>query len=862
MANEIEAYIRPRPIRVAFLVTEGEHAELVLDGIFADCFSRWGGRFSLIVPCVDGSIVPAYWPWLETYDPDIVYSYVSLSREDILEIHERLSPAEYMAKRTRAEPRLDVYGFKPDFRFTPLASLSTIFRQARYGRGSEAGAPVKILDCWHDEKEPSRFLTDNFGTYLRSFGTSMFPVDATQAASLRTIVAPERLIDRRSSVPRDLDVVPDELEAFNNFTHRRVSSLSMASILFAPKLDFHTTRWSGTFNLVIGNTFADRLLYWNARLLIPAWLDTDLCCLRVDPEQLEDPAFVVALSDFLKQRNRVNSGSGGQSSAVIRSMSLTAERLEEIKSQLVGQRPWGNLRTEVVQSLDEVVPDEASLRSAREGNRFGTGMIQRPDWTRFIWTPPALRPPVVEPDHLADAPPGQRFVQGYWASDLDIELDEPGSTFGDPNRWSLPRRWRLASAFGVKRVNSPMHELPPRHRRSREGTLAVFLKGDAPIESVGIPTGSNAIYHGLARDGAWAQDDLERGRVQPPPKVKFAEPSNEARYLTGVLGLAGGLRNATAVLLHPFLMELFGQLGGTPKLAAEKVQPTINALRKRTDPTQAVFDIRDEKERSALAHLIVRAAAGLKAPRESVSFKDLTARWAEYRANYWKVRSSPQTAADDGVDWDSREAKSLEDRLIELRQRQMIFQGHRWVCEECHHKNWIDLSALDSQLICVVCRTETQTPIDINWLFRPNEFLIECLRDRSALSLVWALHVLRGRALHSFFYAGPTKFFYSTEAADLGRADAEADLLVVIDGKAVLCEVKSSWSVVTKADIRKLVALAQRLRPDVAILAIMEDGAGLAAEIDEARTDLGASGIDLELLTWRPDEILDGPYLV
>ena len=53
--------------------------------------------------------MPSYWPWLEAYDPDIVYSYVPLNRADILEIHERLSPAHYKFHRLGAEPRLDVF---------------------------------------------------------------------------------------------------------------------------------------------------------------------------------------------------------------------------------------------------------------------------------------------------------------------------------------------------------------------------------------------------------------------------------------------------------------------------------------------------------------------------------------------------------------------------------------------------------------------------------------------------------------------------------------------------------------------------------------------------------------------------------
>lgn len=857
---ELEAYIRPRPIRIAFLVEDGDHADLVLDGVFSDSYARWGGRFSLVVPCTNGIIAPAYWPWLEAYDPDVVYSYVALPREAILEVHDRLNPAEYIARQERENPRLDVHGFKPDYRFKPLASLSTIFRQARYSQGGDPGAPVKILDCYFGQ-EPSRFLSDNFGTYVSSFGTSLFPPDGMSAASLKTIIDPDIAADRRRAVPRDLDAIPNELEGLRQFTSRQASSLSMASLLFAPKLDFRTERWSGAFNLVVGSSFADRILYWNARLLIPSWLDTDLCCLRVEPEQLDNPDFLAALGDFLKHRNRVNSGAGGQSELVIRSMSLTAERLEEIRTQVLATRPWCNVRTEVVQSLDDIVPSTESIQSAREGNRFGGGVFQRPDRTRFVWNAPTLRPPLVDPDHLSDAPPRQHFVGGYWASDLDIELDEIGPGFSQQNRWYLPRHWRLAGAFSVKRADGRPHDLPPVHRRGRDGTLTVFMCGDAPIESIVVPSSSDAIYHALSQDGRWAQDDVARGRVHPPSKVSVAEPSNEARYLTGVLGLADGLDHAAAFLLHPFLTDLFGQLGGTPNPPDDKVRPTINALRKRTDPRQATFNLRDENERSALAHLIVRAASGLRKPKEAVSFRRLKEHWAEYRAKYWEAHPQPRLAEDDRVDWDARETESLEGCLIEMRRRRMVFQGHRWVCQECHHQNWIDLDSVGAERVCGVCKTGTQTPIDIDWLFRPNEFLIECLRDRSALSLVWVLSLLRQEARSSFYYAGPTRFFYSYQAVDQNRPDAEADLLVVADGRALLCEVKSSWSIVTNADIRKLVELAQRLRPDVAVLAVMDEGEKFADELTRARTELRATGIEFRLLVWHPDSLLDGPYL-
>ena len=112
MSRELKGWVRPRPLRIAFLVEDDMHADLALDGIFADCYSRWGGRFSLIVPCFNGRIMASYWPWLEAYDPDIVYSYVPLSRTDVLEVHERLSPSQYTF-HSLGSTKLDVFRFKP-----------------------------------------------------------------------------------------------------------------------------------------------------------------------------------------------------------------------------------------------------------------------------------------------------------------------------------------------------------------------------------------------------------------------------------------------------------------------------------------------------------------------------------------------------------------------------------------------------------------------------------------------------------------------------------------------------------------------------------------------------------------------------
>jgi hypothetical protein len=847
MARELKGWSRTRPIRVAFLVQDGgDNANLALDGIFADCYDRWGGRFSLIAPCVGERISQSYRPWLEAFDPDIVYSYVPLDKAAVLELHERLSPAEYIYHKLYREPHLGVFDFKPSYSFPMLSSLSTIFRLARFNSASRDGSPMNIIDSWSTE-QPSRFLTDNFGTYhvSRGGGGGLFPVDAMRTASLLTVVSPE-VKESRLGAPNNLKTVPSEMDAFKEFAWKRATSLSLLSAQLAPRVETRSGNWSRTFNLVVGNGFADRILFWNARLLIPAWLDSDLACFRVAPDQLRDREFIDNLGDLLRQRNRVTGGSGGQPHLAVRSISLNADQLSEAHKLVLATKPWGGVTCEVITGLDDIVPSVNALKSQGEARAFGAANLG--EWKQFTWLRPVVKPPLNLPDHLLDAPARQAFAGGYWCSDFAFEYDQSIPRFANENRWVLPRRWRMAGAFRCALVE--LQRSLPHPRRSRGGHLAVFVNADHPVGSIQLPTADEVMAHGLAIDGLRAGRDEEHGLIHPPSKVAWIAPGNEVRYLTGVLGLTGGLGRAAQMLLHPFFKDIFASFGATPNLPIDKAIPTANRLKKMAR-FQEKFDLGDSKERDAIADLLVKAARDLKNPIDFVRYDQLKEFWKAYRAAYWIA--NPRLGGDDDDDaiWDAQEENALDFFLAEMRRRRMIFQGHQWTCSECHHKNWVDLGAVTIRLACEICNQSEQAPVDIRWVFKPNEFLVESLRDHSTLSLIWALSEFGQRARSSFIFIGPTSLGFSQESAS---PDAEADLLLVVDGKAVFCEVKSSWRSLRASHISAFVKLAIRLRPDIAVLAVMEARERPVIELADAEAQLGANGIEYQLLMpGRPD---------
>ena len=104
------------PIRVCFLVPH-DAPPAMLTVIFKECYERWGGRDSLIVPVRDGVISDAYWNWVRAVDPDVVYSYVAVGDTLLRRIDRTWMPAIFKLHVVRDDhtdylPRYGVDGLK------------------------------------------------------------------------------------------------------------------------------------------------------------------------------------------------------------------------------------------------------------------------------------------------------------------------------------------------------------------------------------------------------------------------------------------------------------------------------------------------------------------------------------------------------------------------------------------------------------------------------------------------------------------------------------------------------------------------------------------------------------------------------
>ena len=81
LPRPVEGSASNRPVKIVYLVNYEESPEghMVLDGVFFEAYTRWGGAYTLVVPVSGQDFLDnGYESWLQNYDPDFIYTYVDI----------------------------------------------------------------------------------------------------------------------------------------------------------------------------------------------------------------------------------------------------------------------------------------------------------------------------------------------------------------------------------------------------------------------------------------------------------------------------------------------------------------------------------------------------------------------------------------------------------------------------------------------------------------------------------------------------------------------------------------------------------------------------------------------------------------
>ncbi len=609
----MNAYVRPRPMRVAYLVEESEHWQALLGAVFAESFARWGGRFTLIVPCESGAIHPAYAPWLDAYDADIIYSYVDLSDAAVEQIHERFGPAFLVKHQFHRGEERDRHAYRPNLPIAPLSALSVTAIMTR-GDLISAPRPVALVDT-HLGTQPSPFLQQNFGCYSQSL--SPWPIARDMGDYLKpTIFVPPDVQANTRIMPRaEGDIVSSENELIDRIAaERNLIGLAQLSASFAPRLELGEMAWSRTVNLIVGESFDDTLIFWNALHLAPVWINGGIATLKISQDDLSDADRLNAIVKIVK--NRIYLPVGGNAShlhVVVRSASLPASELEQIAQRLRAADRFNAYTHEHIASIDVLVPSESAFEHARQHVEPGSPFQPR-DWHEVTFTQSSFRPPIVLPRHLRDTPQFPTGAkQGLWQIDLDIERAVDHSWVQNvQHHWRLPRRLRTVGAFtrGYQLHGMSAFCMP---RATAGGLLSLACGIDGTLPEINVPTDETAFRYAICAARDWWP--FVRGQDRPKPGLALdMRPSDKGRYLTALLRMSGDIHRAKEIFLSRFWKDRFELLGATPKATNERIVAVTQRLRKRFKGGQITSD--DEWAR--LANVVLAEARAERFPRPAI----------------------------------------------------------------------------------------------------------------------------------------------------------------------------------------------------------------------------------------------------
>ncbi|EGQ8730595.1 hypothetical protein H320_15415 [Vibrio parahaemolyticus 49] len=761
-----------RPVKVAFIVPLADDTtQWVLDGIFNEAYSRWGGVKSLLIPFSSDDFIPdRYLDWLERYDADFVYSYVDLTPDQINIINEKSLPIEMIKHEVHGEvERWNQFIPSWPYGFVPIRAISTINSPYSKYQGWSNESQPNMYITQHYENDEYRFLPDNFGISQGGCGSNLgrqniFGTVCYCAQDLPTYnnVGNERCHSLA--------------ELLGKLAQKQVKTFSTLSNIHASTINHpNDYEWSNSFNLFVGDTAADRLNFWNSRLLSENNERHDFSALCISKDYLDDDKFLIELGAFINAHNFKGHGNG-PSSLSLRSLSVAKEDCQQLAQQL---QNYTYSHVTVPGKFDSpALPSERALSghySIESGRTRSIKVYERDN--KFV---------VDEVEHFKYLTPDlYDFKTGQCVSNLYIEKPKENYVVvGDFNDWKLPRRLEATLAFTKNRA-----------KVSRHGSITVIP--DAPQQNFhGIPQHELTITLSIPSEEEVLRcivlEHTHRIRFERDMRMQLAtekyydlELSDKGQKHRGVISLFNGDLSHAGILANSYWRKIVRR-----SIENDKVSFSLDKL----------TSIIDQNTPVSLEHITEQMRLG----------------------NVGKTKQYLKN--------------NLKDTIEYLVHQNILTQEYRWRCPYCGNENGLTLDTIKLDNNCSICNKLHKTPIDMEWKYKVSPFITSALIEQNGLTVLWAIdHLMDVFRRTQAFYLPEVNLFKNRESNE----NNEIDLLAVIDGRFVAAEVKLSAAsfVDNPHEVTAFIDEIQRLSPDIAFL-ICEQYCQEQVDVDEYKAKI------------------------
>lgn len=791
--EQLDRYIsvkhRVRPVRIAYIFQEEEHekAHEILDAIFEHCYSRWGGRRSLIVPIKNNTIDPRYIDWLEDSDPDVIFSYSELSEAVVNEIDKRVFPALFIHNKEKDGP----HGIDQRSGVTTVSSLSLLPES----KSTNAEIlPYLLCSFWRWKKE--RLITD-------SFGVANYPQYANGLFTPITLV-PEKL-ERYERIEGEQE--KDVYGLFNRLSlNPGVLTLSQLSGKDSNTAKIGRTRWSNSLQMIVGSSIQDRLSFWNAIHLIEESRFFDLPALRIPEEYIEDQSFIEVFAQFLNKWSSRFPGAYSQRNITVRSSSVSEDRLKSFSEKIRIQKYYENI---YVQEFAPPFPEER-----REKEYYFSGY---PNVNRINENPSLILPE--EPNHFRYiATQFANLKEGAYAVDVSIErYKNHSNVINRPHWWQLPKRAEIVRLFDCSRICD-------------DGTLT-FIHSHFKNQSLFQNYSPNQIKISFPKDDTLFRIIFQKERLYKNHDCRYKKLelhiaevvlSEHGRALQGVLSLFKGLNPAYKVISNRFWREVIESQYSFDKIKEDKEYRSI-IQQKLQEEFGKEFSISSDEQWERFAKNIIHKMYHLPKPDKAITYKKL---WDKRNRDFRKFLEEQPGHGFNKLGSIHAIKNDFESALKDLVELGIFFQGTTWKCRKCGNQNWVSVDSLRLKNNCSVCNYEHQVNVqNLEWQFLLNDRVGEALYKSAVITELWTLGSLLESARESFYFVPPSNLFRKFQDSE---PIGEIDLICIQDGDFIIGEAKYSASGFSETCCDNLIEYAKRVEPKFLLLSFIEKDADLS----------------------------------
>ena len=559
--KSVEIRSHPRPIKIAYIVPfeEKEENHWILDAIFHEAYSRWGGARTLVIPSTQGKFLDEqYENWIHFFDPDFIYTYVDITESFIQDIEKICLPITLKKRKSfeRAERWRD---YLPEWDFCPVSSLSTLTTiKASLNKYDARNFHTKrILLTQYNSPSEERFVPDNFGTSW-SVNTITNPIPDF----FETFCFVEKNITKHMNVGTEstsnLGDILTRIVSGKVTTFSHLSKINSESILDEP-ISVEDSSLRQYFTVFLGESCLDRINFWNYRSLTREWKSPfNSIILRKD--LLKNTDF---LSNFGKFLDTYAQTEKQYYPIYIKSYSIDYRSLLTTK-EILSKVTQKNILVE-----EKSFNRQTTLTFHNKSSIFKT---QNEQWNSFQVFEKKNNITSEEPKHFQSTPPKDVFANnGQWIVEVDIERHNTHEFYINTiNGWMLPKRITISNAFTKNRSRVTRGNLlalmPLKKETNRKARYELYLPSDdiffrhaiSPTFSYVLNLPSDDLRESIKRD--WYK------------KIKL---SDKGENLRGIISMFENFKSCCSIMTSPVWRSVLNKFGAKKYISYNEIRACI-----------------------------------------------------------------------------------------------------------------------------------------------------------------------------------------------------------------------------------------------------------------------------------------------